>query len=1524
MKPRTVFAGFIAPALLLLYSRAFATSPTISHSPTSMIFSGQPGGANPSSKTLSIWNSGTGTLNWSVSGDASWLLLSPTSGSSTGQVNSVTVSVNTTGLSAGTYNATITISAPGATNTPQTVSVTLALYTSTTILNNGPSAEKVDIVFLGDGYTSSQMTQYATDVQAFTDYFFNQKPFSEYKNFFNVHRVDVISNQSGTDNPNCDGTEVDTALDTKFYPTGNDCRLLWTYSSLKVTEVASIAPDDDLILIIVNTPVYGGSGSSSYAVSFRGYATGGDTGKEVMLHEIGHTFGRLADEYTSGTCNNSIEPSELNVTRATTRSGITAVGKWGEWINPATPVPTSGTTPDVPGAYEGAKYCTTGLYRPTYNSKMRSLGNPFDTVNYGLLVKRIFDYIGADGTPPSASVTIGGSCGQPCPGTSVTLNISASDLQSYPMGYRVSNSVSFSDSQWLLTHSGSSFSKSVAHTLLSGTGDKTVYLQVMNGYGLITNTSCTCTTPVPVITSINPASTSEGGMVIINGSNFGATQGTSYVKFYNDKTASIVSWSDTQIKCTVPTGAATGNVTVTTVGGTSNGASFTMGYPESPHNYPDNADFTCTYTLAGSPSAIAVTFDALTQVESGYDKIYVMDGSGVNITGSPFTGTELAGQTKQISGATVKIRLTSNGSVNYYGFKVTNVSVGDTTPPSYPIDLTASPSGWTNTSFSINWTNPSDPSGIVGAYYKLGSAPTSNSDYTGYTTDKPFTVWATQEGGQTIYVWLKDGVGNVSYLNRAWITLNYDATAPPAPSSLGASPTGWTNTNSFSISRTNPYDISEIAGAYYKLGSPPSSNSDYSGYTTNNPFSVSATAQGGQTIYVWLQDGAGNKNYQNRNSTTLYYDGTAPSNPTSATELGGAPNNTWQKTVSDPNFTWIGASDSGGSGLAGYYYYWGTDPAGTSTNYTANSGYDPSSVGDGTYYLRVRTKDNAGNLSSWSTIFTFKYDGTAPNVPSSLTSLTHPQNFPTSNNSPVFNWTASADTGGSGIAGYSYAVTLTENYALDTTTETISTTVNLSKKEDGIYWFHVRGVDNAGNGSTIVRYKFIVDTTSPTYITSYARNPANAGDLLLTVNAGEILKATPTVTVTQNGGSLVSVPMTSSDNIVWTGTYTVVVNYDGTAAVNITGTDLADNIGTGSSSFQVDTINPSATIILSPSGVLKTGPFTVNLTITDASPINGTPVLSYIPSGQSAIPVALTGSDKTWTGRGYIESTISTGTAVFSFSAQDLAGNIGTSITAGSSFIIDTSINGIAGGTVTNSDGASVIVKPGTYSSGSLVITIGIPDENRSDIVEGNKNTSKGSPVPGNNLYREYFAYDSVTGALIKTFSPPLTLIVFYPDANNDGLVDGTNIRERRLKLFWLNPAVKKWEEVSSAVQDYSMNKFTAQVSHFSVYTILNVSPESVVYPVPWKPGSGGKFDSAADACGTGIIFDWLPLEAEIRIYNYQGDLIRELKLTASDNGCKAWDGKNAAGRDVASGIYLAVIKTPTGSKIVKKLAIER
>jgi hypothetical protein len=111
------------------------------------------------------------------------------------------------------------------------------------------------------------------------------------------------------------------------------------------------------------------------------------------------------------------------------------------------------------------------------------------------------------------------------------------------------------------------------------------------------------------------------------------------------------------------------------VTGVASGGALVPSYPESPHRYPHNVDSAWSYTLAGEPASIAVTFDRQTNVEPGHDFIDVMDATGKPIAGSPFTGSSLAGQTIVVPGGTVRIRLRTDASVTNWGFRVTDIQV---------------------------------------------------------------------------------------------------------------------------------------------------------------------------------------------------------------------------------------------------------------------------------------------------------------------------------------------------------------------------------------------------------------------------------------------------------------------------------------------------------------------------------------------------------------------------------------------------------------------------------------------------------------------------------------------------------------------------------------------------------------------------------------------------------------------------------------------------------------------------------
>jgi hypothetical protein len=231
---------------------------------------------------------------------------------------------------------------------------------------------------------------------------FQQQPYSEYQPYFNVHRIDVISAESGVDHPE-NNIYKNTALDATYNCAG--IQRLICVDNTKVFNIVNslmLPSQRDMILVLVNDSTYGGSGGGGVGVS-----STNSLSTEIVLHELGHSFGLLADEYGGPpppSCDSSVEPAEPNATGATTLATI----KWNPWIDVSTAIPTLSTFPGVPGLYQGAKYCDTGLYRPTNNSKMRSLGQPFEQVNTEQLVKRYYNLATPieSSSPPAGAVPV--------------------------------------------------------------------------------------------------------------------------------------------------------------------------------------------------------------------------------------------------------------------------------------------------------------------------------------------------------------------------------------------------------------------------------------------------------------------------------------------------------------------------------------------------------------------------------------------------------------------------------------------------------------------------------------------------------------------------------------------------------------------------------------------------------------------------------------------------------------------------------------------------------------------------------------------------------------------------------------------------------------------------------------------------------------------------------------------------------------------------------------------------------------
>jgi PKD repeat protein len=332
-------------------------------------------------------------------------------------------------------------------------------------------------------------------------------------------------------------------------------------------------------------------------------------------------------------------------------------------------------------------------------------------------------------------------------------------------------------------------------------------------------------------------------------------------------------------------------------------------------------------------------------------------------------------------------------------------------------------------------------------------------------------------------------------------------TAPGAPSDLAATPSTWTNTNSFSIDWTDP---GSIAGAYYKLGSPPTYDTDGT-YTEDKPFNVFATAQGGQTVYVWLVGDDGGVDYNNRSSIVLIYDATDPSAPLAATawdsssKNGSFADDAWQNNDQDLYFEWSGASDTGGSGVSGYSVYWGTNGGGEPgmSQEQSSASFDPSGF-SGTYYLRVRTFDSAGNYSAPVTLFTARYESdppTNPGRPADPHCTMSDDVWQNTCNNPDYTWSGASDTGGSGVSGYSIYWGTNAEGEPGTSPEQSGTGYDPGAF-GGAYHLRVRTFDAAGNYSTATTlYTAKYDDQGPTGGTIATNNGAGSTtSLIVTLN----------------------------------------------------------------------------------------------------------------------------------------------------------------------------------------------------------------------------------------------------------------------------------------------------------------------------------------------------------------------------------------------------------------------------------------
>jgi hypothetical protein len=204
-----------------------------------------------------------------------------------------------------------------------------------TIFENGPPENKIDLLILGDGYTAEQMTAFHEDARRLVEVLFSTTPFRERRKDFNVRAIDTPAEDSGVSRPS-DGVYRRTALGASYDIFGSE-RYILTCDNAALREVAAQAPYE-VIEILVNGEKYGGGGI--YNLMATSSTKSGST-PYVFVHEFGHHFAALADEYYTsdvayGTTAPIVEPWEPNITALLDPAAL----KWKDLVGAETPVPT--------------------------------------------------------------------------------------------------------------------------------------------------------------------------------------------------------------------------------------------------------------------------------------------------------------------------------------------------------------------------------------------------------------------------------------------------------------------------------------------------------------------------------------------------------------------------------------------------------------------------------------------------------------------------------------------------------------------------------------------------------------------------------------------------------------------------------------------------------------------------------------------------------------------------------------------------------------------------------------------------------------------------------------------------------------------------------------------------------------------------------------------------------------------------------------------------------------------------------
>ena len=237
------------------------------------------------------------------------------------------------------------------------------------LLKSGTPEQCIDVAILAEGYTEAEMETFYQDAAIACESLFDHEPFRSLKDRFNIVAVASPSQDSGVSVPRL-GDWKQTAFGSHFSTFYSDRYL--TTPCVKAIHDALAGIPYEHIIILANTEEYGGGGIyNAYTLT----AAHHPLFRPVVVHEFGHSFGGLGDEYfydndvMTDTYPLDVEPWEPNIT-----TRVDFASKWEDMLPQGTPVPTpvAESEKHPVGVYEGGGYSAKGIYRPADNCRMRT------------------------------------------------------------------------------------------------------------------------------------------------------------------------------------------------------------------------------------------------------------------------------------------------------------------------------------------------------------------------------------------------------------------------------------------------------------------------------------------------------------------------------------------------------------------------------------------------------------------------------------------------------------------------------------------------------------------------------------------------------------------------------------------------------------------------------------------------------------------------------------------------------------------------------------------------------------------------------------------------------------------------------------------------------------------------------------------------------------------------------------------------------------------------------------------------